>query len=121
MLTESALPAKTLGFVHEKGSKTFAKVGDWAWVTFNDWNDSGALVVTYAKPGKELRMSFDPENGSYLCQDRFELSPAGKGTKVTLTQTYTESGPQSEADIERQVSQWEARLARLKTRLEGGS
>ena len=121
MLTKAGFSAKAIGFVHQTGSKSFAQVGDAARVKLTDWNESGTFVVTHVKPGKELRMSFDPENGSYLCRDRWELSPAGKGTKITLTQTYTESGEQSETEIQEQVSKWEAKMATIKALVEGGS
>ena len=89
-------------------------------VKLTKWNESGRFVVTYAEPGKELRMSFEPDNGSYVCRDRWKLSPAGKGTKITYTQTYTESGPQGQADINRQVAGTKQKLATMKELMEGG-
>lgn len=118
-LTQARFLAKAIGSDYEKGSKTFAKVGDAARVKLNYSNDAGMYVVTHANPSKDLRMSFDPDNGSYICQFRLELSPVGKGTKITVTETYTESGPQAAAEIKKQTAQWRARMENIKAVVEG--
>lgn len=119
MLTKVSFSAEATGFVREKGSTTFAKVGDSARVKLTEWGDTGTFAVTHVTRGKELRISFDPDNGSYICQDRWQLSPEGKGTKITLTQTYTESSPQTKADIDKQVEQTKEKMARVKALVDG--
>jgi len=60
------------------------------------WGDTGTYIMTYNKPQTELRLTWDPDNATYLCQSRWHLTEAGKTTKVLFEERYTESGAQSE-------------------------
>jgi hypothetical protein len=66
-----------------------AKVGDST--TASVWSDKGTLVCTQAVEAKELRISFEPENASYVCADRILLEPArGGGTRLAITDRYSD-------------------------------
>ncbi len=114
-LSDAATAAKVL-HMDTKATTKLAKVGDSIRVT--DSGDPGALVVTTFVPGAELRLQLDPDNGTYICQERFTLVPAGKGTKVTLEVRYTESGPQKPEDLAKQAKQLDEGLAALKAIVE---
>jgi uncharacterized protein YndB with AHSA1/START domain len=76
--------------------------------------DPGRMFLTYSKPLSELRFSWQPDNGTYLCQEEWTLKKSGKGTKITYQTRYTESGPQSKEDIAAQVKAGNDMLVRLK-------
>src|SRR5579863_7212492 len=65
-----------MGGIHINGSTTFSKIGS-ATYTEIDGGDKGTEVVTYFKPGKEIRISFEPDNGTYLCEEKWVLTPSG--------------------------------------------
>ena len=52
-------------------------------------------------------------------RERWVLTPAGSGTKVSLDERYTESGPQTADDLAAQVKSFNEALARLKAMCEG--
>lgn len=116
VLTDVAKLSKAMGFEYS-GAAKFAKVGDHAQVKI--WGDNCGLTLIYAKPAAELRFAIDPENASYICQERWLLTPAGSGTKLSLDERYTESGPQTAEDIAAQVKSFNEALARLKAACEG--
>lgn len=71
------------------GAKGLAKLGDSTTATV--WSDKGNLVCTQSVEGKELRISFEPENASYVCADRITLEPAqGGGTRLAITDRYSD-------------------------------
>jgi hypothetical protein len=61
--------------------------------------DKGTMITSYLDPNKEIRFAWEPDNGSYLCQIRFILEPAGTGTKISFTDRFTESSPMSKEDL----------------------
>lgn len=116
VLTDVTKLSKAMGFEYS-GAAKFAKVGDHAQVKI--WGDNCGLTLIYAKPAAELRFAIDPENGSYICQERWLLAPAAGGTKLSLDERYTESGPQTADDLAAQVKSFNEALARLKAMCEG--
>lgn len=69
---------------------TIAKVGDV--LDYSDeWGKNGRSVVTYMVKDKELRVAHEPNDGSYMCQARLVLTPAGSGTKVRYEEQYTDA------------------------------
>jgi uncharacterized protein YndB with AHSA1/START domain len=81
----------------------------------DDWGNGGRSIVTYLDPDKELRVAHEPSDGSYMCQSKLLLSPAGKGTKVVYIEQYTdESGPDDrKATAAKMQASIEATLAAL--------
>lgn len=71
-------------------------------------------MLTYADVNNELRFALEPDNASYICQKRWLLESNGKKTKLTLIDIYTESGKQSQESLDKQVADWEKKLAKLK-------
>lgn len=72
-----------------EGAKGLARIGDSTTATV--WSDKGSLVCTQSVEGKELRISFEPENASYVCANRITLEPAnGGGTRLAITDRYSD-------------------------------
>jgi hypothetical protein len=117
ILTDLPKFSSVMGIEYKGAAKRLEKVGDSAPVKYG--GDTGVWILVYAKPGSELRYSWEPDNGSYLCQERWILTPAGKGTKISYEDRYTESGPQTAEAIAEQVKSYNQALARLKTTCEG--
>jgi uncharacterized protein YndB with AHSA1/START domain len=65
------------------------KVGDVLDFT-DEWGNGGRSVVTFYSAGKELRVSHEPDNGSYVCQARVVLTPSGNMTNVKFIEQYTD-------------------------------
>lgn len=91
ILTNCEKHCALTGSKHTGGSATMAKVGSTSTVEVD--GDKGTEVVTCFKPGKELRLSFEPDNGTYLCGEKWTLTPSGAGTTVQYNETFTLSGP----------------------------
>ncbi len=117
VLTDVQKAGSALGFEYKGAPKKLEKVGDS--VQLKVWGDTGTYILIYAKPGSELRYVWEPDNATYLCQERWTLAPAGKGTKVTYEERYTESGPQTAEAIAEQVKSYNQALAKLKAMCEG--
>jgi hypothetical protein len=69
-------------------SKVFAKTGDA--FPAKMWTDSGTLIAARVVKEKELRVTWDPDGGHYLCGKRIVLSPTTNGTKVEYWDRYTD-------------------------------
>ncbi|MCA1582423.1 MAG: hypothetical protein LC796_13730 [Acidobacteria bacterium] len=98
-------------------AKSFAKIGDA--VPAQVWSDSGRLVVTELVPGKELRVTWEPAKGHYLCSKRIVLSAAGAGTGVEYWDRYTDDQPNADenarqvaAETEKQITAFRALAAK---------
>lgn len=76
------------------GAATFRKIGDSAPATA--WEDKGRLIVTELVAEKELRVSFEPAQGHYLCQKRILLTPSAGGTRLEYWDRYTDDQPNAE-------------------------
>ncbi len=116
VLTDVSKLSRIMGFEYQ-GAAKLAKVGDSAQIKV--WGDNCGLTLIYAKTAAELRFAIDPQNASYICQERWLLTPAGNGTKVALDERYTESGPQTADDLAAQVKSFNEALARVKAMCEG--
>lgn len=117
VLTNLQELSAVMNFGYTGPAKTLAKPGDS--VAMKVWGDTGTFILIYQKPASELRFVWEPDNATYICQQRWRLAPTGSATKVSIEERYTESGPQSQADIAAQVTAYNEALARLKTRCEG--
>jgi uncharacterized protein YndB with AHSA1/START domain len=98
---------------------TLARVGDA--LDFTDtWGNGGRSVVTFIAAGKELRVAHEPNDGSYLCQARITLAPAGKGTRVAYTEQYTDTSPEADrkATAEKMSAEMQNTLAALRRNAE---
>jgi hypothetical protein len=77
------------GFKTKAKAKRLEHVGDT--VAASVWQDNGVLVCTMAVPGKELRVSWEPENGSYLCHKQVKLEATASGsTRLTFVDRYSD-------------------------------
>lgn len=112
VLTDAAAFTKIMGYEYQSGSKKFSQVGAQALVKV--WGDESNFTLTRADAGKELRFNLDPANGSYICSCRWKLAKSGNGTKVWFEERYTESAPQSQADLDAQVKDNNEMLQRVK-------
>jgi carbon monoxide dehydrogenase subunit G len=117
VLTDVQKVGSALNFEYKGVAKKLEKVGDN--VQLKVWGDPGTYILIYAKPGSELRCVWEPDNATYICQERWTLAPSGKGTKVTYEERYTESGPQTAEAIAEQVKSYNQALAKVKALCEG--
>jgi hypothetical protein len=116
VLTDIKKLSEIGNFGYEGTPKKISKVGDS--VPLKVFGDRGFYILTYSKPEAELRYTWEPDNASYICQERWLLAPSPNGTKVTFEDRYTESGPQTPEDISAQVKFYDEALAKLKTMVE---
>jgi uncharacterized protein YndB with AHSA1/START domain len=71
------------------GIKGLAKLGDATAAMCA--TDKGNFVCTHAVEGKELRITFEPENASYLCENRITLESISSGsTRLVITDRYSD-------------------------------
>jgi hypothetical protein len=117
VITDVQKLSSALNFEYKGAPKKLERVGDH--VQLKVWGDTGTYILIYAKPGSELRFVWEPDNATYICQERWTLTPAGKGTKLTYEERYTESGPQSAETIAEQVKSYNQALAKIKAMGEG--
>lgn len=116
-LTDVQKLSAAMGYEYKGAAKKMEKLGDH--VSLKVFGDTGNFIVVHLKPGSELRYTWEPDNGTYLCQERWQLLPAGKGTKLVFEDRYTESGPQSAEDLAAQVKAYNEGLQKLKAACEG--
>lgn len=117
VLTDVQKVGSALNFEYKGAPKKLEKVGDS--VQMKVWGDAGTYILIYAKPGSELRYVWEPDNATYICQERWTLAPSGNGTKVTYEERYSESGPQTAEAIAEQVKSYNQALAKIKALCEG--
>jgi hypothetical protein len=86
----------------------------------DQWGNGGRSVVTFIKPNSELRVAHEPTDGSYLCQSRVILKPAGSGTEVTWIEQYTDASPAADkaATAGKMETEMAATLGTLKAAVE---
>ncbi|RMF08429.1 MAG: SRPBCC domain-containing protein [Candidatus Neomarinimicrobiota bacterium] len=118
VLTDAAQLTSILGYEYLGGARKFSQAGSEAQV--KAWGDASSFMLVRSVPYKELRFNLDPENGSYICNCRWVLSPAGKDTRVRFEERYTESGPQTADALQAQVKETNEKFQRLKQRVENG-
>lgn len=117
VITDVQKLGSALNFEYKGVPKKLEKVGDN--VQMKVWGDTGTYILIYAKPGRELRYVWEPDNATYICQERWTLTPADKGTKLTYEERYSESGPQTAAAIAEQIKSYNQALARVQAMAEG--
>ena len=100
------------GFQATGGPKSFSKIGDA--VPAKVWTDSGRLVVTELVPEKELRVAWEPGNGSYLCSKRVVLTPFSGGTRVEYSDRYTDDQPNADETAAQVALETEKHLVAFK-------
>ena len=81
------------GFKPDPAGKghSFSRLGDS--VAASIWGDKGYLIVTTFNPGRELRVTWEAENGSYLCEKRIVLAGSGTGTSMDYMDRYSDDQP----------------------------
>jgi len=82
------------GFKIADGEGSFTRLGQV--VEARVWEDEGLLVVTGFDLGKELRVTWEPKNGNYLCAKRIVLSASGDGTLLEYWDRYTDDQPNAD-------------------------
>ncbi len=112
VLTDLKTFTPAIGFEFLSGKEKVGTVGDTARIKV--WSDKTTYLLTYVDVNNELRFALEPDNASYICQKRWILESNGKKTKLTLIDIYTESGKQSQESLDKQVADWEKKLAKLK-------
>lgn len=117
VITDVQKLSSALNFEYNGAPKKLEKAGES--VAMKIWGDTGTYILIYTKPGSELRYVWEPDNATYICQERWRLAPAGKGTKLTYEERYTESGPQTAEAIAEQIKAYNQALARVKAMCEG--
>jgi hypothetical protein len=91
------------------------------WLRFvDDWNNKGRSVVTYISRNKEVRLTNDPEDGSFMYQVKLILDLDGQGTLVHLYEQYTDESTPTEFSAAAQKVQvsMDRALKSLKTEVE---
>lgn len=76
-------------------ARSFTRTGDQ--VAGKAWTDAGRLVVTGYAVNRELRVTWEPENASYLCAKRVVLTAKGAGTVVEYLDRYTDDQANADA------------------------
>ncbi len=95
----------------QKCPAAIGKVG--AAATMEIMGDKGTLLTTRVVPDKEIRLTWDPDNGTYICQVRFELASSGTGTKISFSDRFTESSPMSKDDLSKYAGDLLSMIARV--------
>jgi hypothetical protein len=104
------------GFAPTGPEKKFSKVGDSA--TAKVWDDKGTLVVTGLVPQKELRVTWEPENASYLCAKRIVLKPSAAGTTLEYWDRYTDDQPNADETARKVVAETAQHVAAFRKLVE---
>ena len=52
--------------------------------------DEGTLTTSFALTGRDMRTTWDPANGSYICHTRMEIVKSGEATVLRVTTRYTD-------------------------------
>ncbi len=112
VLTDVQKRGSALGYEHEGPAGKLENVGDNIRLKIS--GDSGTEIVSYAKSDTALRFLWEPDNATYICQERWALAPEGDGTRLTYEERYTESGPQTAQAIAEAVESYNQALAKLK-------
>ena len=76
----------------KNAAHSIVKVGD-VLDYMDEWGHGGRSIVTYLAKDKELRVAHEPDDGSYICQAKFVLTPTPRGTRVLFWDQYTDESP----------------------------
>ena len=104
------------GFQPTGPEKRFSKVGDS--VAAQVWDDKGTLVVTGLVPQKELRVTWEPANASYLCAKRVVLKPSATGTTLEYWDRYTDDQPNADETARKVVADTASHVAAFRKLVE---
>jgi hypothetical protein len=77
---EEAMGDENMG---DAGSKLCGKLG----------GEGGNLVVTHINLESEIRYSWEPDQGGYVCHVTVKMAPSGKGSRVTVSDSYSDEKP----------------------------
>lgn len=69
----------------------FSRLGDSIGASIS--SDKGRLTVTGFTPLRELRVTWEPENASYLCSTRIVLTKSAAGTTLEMWDRYSDDQP----------------------------
>jgi hypothetical protein len=123
-LTNPNTLAGIMGYEFSGGVKRFFKIGDAIKITplhtaFGQ-RDTGVILLSYVRASKEIRFTFEPENGKYIYQDQWEPLPfAGNQTKIHYCERSIDSdGAQSSSKTEECERLMRERLTKLKAIVE---
>jgi len=104
------------GFQPAGPEKSFTKVGDS--VSAKVWDDRGTLVVTGFSPQKEVRVTWEPGNASYLCAKRVVLTPSAGGTKLEYWDRYTDDQPNADETARKVAADTQQHIAAFRKMVE---
>lgn len=76
------------GCVPKATATRLDRVGSFLTATMQQ--DQGTILSTRVIPGIELRTIWDPEDGTYVCQQRVRVMTAPGGTKIHVTERYSD-------------------------------
>lgn len=100
-----------------RAPRMFQRVGDVLRARVGD--DIGTLICTEFISGKELRVCWEPQNGSYLCHKWLRLRPTPTGTRLIYVDRYTDDQAGSvDATAKRVAADRDKALAAFKSRIE---
>lgn len=117
VLTDVQKRGSALGFDYEGTAAKMERVGDN--VRLKIWEDTGTEFLSFTRPEIEVRYLWEPDNATYICQERWTLAPEGDGTRLTFEQRYTESDPQTAEALAEEAKSHNQALAKLKALCEG--
>jgi hypothetical protein len=104
------------GFQPTGPEKSFSKIGDS--VPAKVWDDRGTLVVTGFSPQKEVRVTWEPGNASYLCAKRVVLTPSAGGTKLEYWDRYTDDQPNADETARKVAADTQQHIAAFRKMVE---
>jgi hypothetical protein len=104
------------GFQPTGMEKGFSKVGDS--VAAQVWEDKGTLVVTGLLRERELRVTWEPANASYLCAKRIVVKPSAGGTTLEYWDRYTDDQPNADETARKVVADTAQHVAAFRRMVE---
>jgi hypothetical protein len=104
------------GFKPIGPEKGFSKVGDST--AAEVWEDKGTLVVTGLVREKELRVTWEPANASYLCAKRIVVKPSAGGTTLEYWDRYTDDQANADETARKVAADTEQHVAAFRKMVE---
>ncbi len=75
--------------------RSIAKIGET--MLAQTWGETGRIYVTGFHPESELRVTWEPASGAYLCGQRITLAPTPNGgTALAVSERYTDDTPNAD-------------------------
>ena len=75
-------------------------------------------VMNVFEPNKPIRLSFETDNGTFSCAQKWNLSQEDDKTIINFELKYTESGVQTKESIDKQTRFYSNMLTQLKALIE---